>query len=184
MGKLIQSQFKSLALTAIVAICCVRQAQAFFLSPDLPCEFLESINITAGVRHTNKSIVYQGVEYPKNQYAEVNYILENGSEKIPTTPYFRGCLCNIKKCIRLCCPYGQIVDITIKVGKKCRVHESAKNFETEIQHENNQVSTVALDDHFSYVDDRPCKSFYEAEEYRILHVSFLTIAIIGVSSHY
>lgn len=173
--KLSASKNVSLALAIVIISFLWKQTNGFFLEPDLPCDFLDAINITDGVRLENGIILHDGVQYPKDQYAEVNYILENGGTRVPVKSYMRGCLCNIKKCIRLCCPYGQFVDLSIQVGKKCRPDDAAKNFESEIEGNNQELSTVKLHDHFGYVDDRPCEQFYNAYDYQILHVCIDTI---------
>lgn len=77
---------------------------------------------------------------------------------------------NIKPCIRLCCPFGTFVDSSIQ-GKKCREHEAAKEFESDIVDANNNANKMVLDYHFAFVDDRPCGKFYLAETYNITHVS-------------
>lgn len=163
-------------LAFVISLTFANHISGFLQTSDLPCNFLDSVNITDGVRLKNNRILYNGVEYPQNQYAKVNYTLKNGNISEPSEPYIRGCLCNIKRCIRLCCPYGQFVDTSIKVGKKCRVDEAAKNFESEIEETDGKISKIMFDDHFGYVDDRPCPQFFSIEHnYTLLHVSCLEL---------
>lgn len=153
-------------LFCIIGIIFVSQSDAFnILSRDIPCEFLDSVNITDGIRQSNGSILFNGIQFPSDQYATINYIYENGTKRITVDPYTRGCLCNIKPCIRLCCPYGTFVN-----GKKCDSHESAREFESDVIDENNNVNKVILDHHFGYVADRPCSYFFRAKSYNITHV--------------
>lgn len=70
-------------------------------SNELPCQFIDSIDISEGALQPNQSIVYDGVEFTPADYAEVDYDLINGVERISTQPYARGCLCNRKPCIRV-----------------------------------------------------------------------------------
>lgn len=61
----------------------------------LPCDFLDSYNITDGIRHENGSISFEGVDYPSDLYAAVNYQVVLGRNK-SFEPYVRGCLCKIR----------------------------------------------------------------------------------------
>lgn len=140
-------------------------------SKDLPCHFLDSINITAGFRQPNGSIIFNGISFPKNKIATLDYILVNGTENVPVKPHVRGCLCGLEKpCVRLCCPHGSVSEYTNE-GHICSTHESAKDLESEIVDKNNQTNTVKLHEHFVYVDHRPCKEFYVADEFQITHVN-------------
>lgn len=160
-------------MISIIGLLSLNWSDAFLLGRELPCHFLDSINITAGVIRNDKSIVYKNVTYSKNQYAKINYIIENGSTRITVEPYLRGCLCNNKPCIRLCCPFGTFSDLTVKQGRKCRSDEAAKEYEATIFDEFNEDHNVTLDHHFAYVDDRPCNKFYLAKDYKMKYVRHL-----------
>lgn len=145
---------------------------AFFSNNNLPCNYLDSIDISNGVQQTNNSIIYSGIEYQTKHYGEINYILNDDMKSIIVKPYFRGCPCQIKSCIRLCCPHGSFVDV-IKGQQqqriKCRQHLRAKNVMAEILHENNMSKTLNLDQHFTYVN-RICKSHFYADEFILTEV--------------
>ena len=99
----------------------------------LPCNYLDSINITDGKLQPDSSIIFNDITYPKDQYFDINYILQNGSKthiNVNST-YRRGCLCNIKPCIRLCCPAGVFYN---NVKFKCQRHanELAKHLEHDV----------------------------------------------------
>lgn len=136
----------------------------------LPCKFYDSINITDGEYGADGVIVYDGLTYKPNQYAKVNYIWENGTTKKSAQEHIRGCICNIKKCIRTCCPYGKIFNPNVS---QCESHEFTKNYNHLIQNELDEIEEVALNEHFSLVNDRPCEALFDAENYIIRHVSFL-----------
>lgn len=148
-------------------------SQALF--NELPCDFLDSIDISSGVLQANKSIIYSGVEYRAENYGEINYILDDEMKPIIVEPYFRGCPCQIKSCVRLCCPYGSFVDKVDFILEQqqqiitCRNHSAAKNFMADILHENNETKTLNLDQHFTYLN-RICKNHFFAEEFNITEV--------------
>lgn len=149
---------------------------SFLLGRELPCHFYDSINITDGVHHANQSITFHGIEYPPEQYVEVNYILINGARPVKVTPYIRGCLCSIRACVRLCCPYGSFVTkINTENGIKCRESESVKPIESEIITGYNETSIVNLDKHFAYID-RICNLHSVAnDDLKIHKVSIVTL---------
>lgn len=138
---------------------------------ELPCHYLDSINITDGALQYDNSIIFRDTKFTENQYARIDYMLDNGTNHISVEPYLRGCLCNIKPCIRLCCPYGTIYERLPNGGKVCRKHEMATKFESEIHDEDAYVKALLENQHFGYVDDRPCNRFYIAENYTMTHVN-------------
>lgn len=163
----------SLVWINIIVILYAINSNAFSLHGGLPCDFFDSTNITDGVSDADGVILFEGVSYPNHLYAEVGYVLENrknGTVKVPKPLHMRGCLCEIKKCIRLCCPHGQFMN---SLGE-CYRHEAANQLETEVYQGVNDHTTVVLNDHFGYVDDRPCSDdkIFETKNHKILHVSF------------
>ncbi|XP_055320433.1 G-protein coupled receptor Mth2-like isoform X2 [Sitodiplosis mosellana] len=140
---------------------------AFLFGKELPCHFYDSINITDGASHSNGSITFNGLEFPFNQYAKIVYSMENGTKPIKVKPYIRGCLCNIRPCLRLCCPYGSFVnENTTELGVACHKNEAAKNIQSQIIDDNNQTNIVNLNEHFAYIE-RICKHFTIAEDFKV-----------------
>ncbi|XP_031617281.1 G-protein coupled receptor Mth2-like [Contarinia nasturtii] len=134
----------------------------------LPCHFFDSKNISDGLQQSDGSILFEGIVYPKNQYATVDYVLER-TNNITADSHIRGCTCNIKPCLRLCCPlrtYQTRENGTIV----CSERDGAQNFEAEVLYENsNETKLLTLDHHFAYVEGRTCKSMYLETEYQITH---------------
>lgn len=137
---------------------------------ELPCHFLDSINITDGAMQSDKSIIFGGTTFNEDQYSLVDYKLDNGTQPIPIEPHLRGCLCNIKPCIRLCCPYGSIHQRLPSGGIGCQKQDTPVNFEKDIHVENSNVKRLLENHHFGYVIDRPCNKFYIAEDYTMTSV--------------
>lgn len=140
-------------------------------SRKLPCDYADSMNITSGTYQTDKSIVFEGVKYPKNQYFVINYTVNNG-EKIPTAkPYTRGCVCNVgSHCLRLCCPRRVFYD---NDRLKChnQTHEAAILLEHQILTKKNTTEKWTLDQHFAFVYEKPCKRMFLGDgNYYITHV--------------
>ncbi|XP_058464529.1 G-protein coupled receptor Mth2-like isoform X3 [Malaya genurostris] len=75
----------------------------------LPCDFLDSINITDGVLSRDGSITHDGIRYEAVNFAMVNYSYDASGKKIDAPDYIRGCVCQVKSCVWLCCPKQFIV---------------------------------------------------------------------------
>lgn len=146
-------------------------SRVFSRPTEFPCNFFDSVNITDGRKLKNQSIIFDGIEYPKWQYAEFDYIINNGIDRSSVHPHIRGCLCNRKPCLRLCCPLGTFS--TAKNGREeCRPNDRARELEGEILDRNNKTEHVKFDQVLSIVDDMPCRGVFSADgEYRITRVS-------------
>lgn len=138
---------------------------------ELPCHFLDSINITDGIAQPNKSIIFGSTLYPEGQFADVDYILDEEGEHETVQLHRRGCLCHLKSCIRFCCSIGYINGISHCRTKANRGIESS---ETYILDRNNRSKRVRLDEQFEIIDEKPCPTLYIVDEdiYHITHVRF------------
>lgn len=141
---------------------------------NLPCDYLDSINITDGTLQPDTSVTYNNITYPPDQYFDIDYVLRNGSKthiKVQSS-YRRGCLCNIKPCVRLCCPAGVLFS-----NRKNRCHhhinQSAEHFEHEVLDKDNATENWVLEDHFAFVYDRPCGGRFIVDDggYNITNVN-------------
>lgn len=135
---------------------------------ELPCEYLDSINITGGMLQADESIVFNGITFSKDQYTRVDFILKNGQTREIVKPYYRGCVCNRKSCVRLCCPLGSFY----KNGS-CQSHQQVRLLKTQVLDEHMQTKSMILDNHFAYVNDRPCNQRYLADStFQITYVKY------------
>lgn len=149
---------------------CLNVSVAFLFGRQLPCHFYDSVNITDGVTHSNGSITFNGTEFSINHYAKIVYTMENGKKPIKVKPYIRGCLCNIRPCIRLCCPHGSFVDeMSTNQSIKCHENEAAKTIPIQIIDENNQTNIVNLNEHFAKIE-RICNRFTIAKNFKVHNV--------------
>lgn len=146
--------------------------QSFRLSQrNYACEFLSSINITDGVMNAaDKSITYNGVTFARNQYSVFDYQLKNGIERVRTAKHKRGCPCLIKPCFRLYCLPGY----QSKMQLGCKYRNNFTDYTMDILDENGRNQSVNILTRFSYVIERPCKSFLKQPSgtWQLKHVSF------------
>lgn len=155
--------------------------KTFAFKGELPCHYFDSIDISEGFVHNNKSITFDGIEYHKNQYADISYAIENG-KRVPTKQHTRGCICQIKNCIQLCCPLGTFANSSSDSDNRCnsRYTESANH--EKIINQNIQIYKSEQKDDYAYVVNMPCEDdmFYIENIYKIDTVSWK----IFLSNHF
>lgn len=141
-------------------------------STHLPCHFFDSINITNGIWHEQQqqvqnrsSIIFEGIEFRPNQYAEVDYTEDDGMRNV-TAPHLRGCLCKIKRCHRLCCSHEQITinnDTVKSLEDKC--NEELNQIENEVYDESSKFINLLLGYTIIKFDNKICLPFFVHEDY-------------------
>lgn len=71
---------------------------------ELPCDFLHSVNISDGEPDYYSGIIdHGGVYYYPINYAFVNYSYDDAGDKIEVAEHTRGCVCQVKNCVWVCC---------------------------------------------------------------------------------
>lgn len=159
----------------LIASIYMKTCYSLYFDGQLPCDFRDSVNITGGIRHPNKSISFDNTVFSFSEYATVHYVL-NGKERVQTEPHIRGCPCKIRKCIRLCCPYGSFVKSTAEdYSIECSENEAAKNFEVQMLDTNNVNTIVNLDHYFGYVNII-CSQYYMEVNFTLYRVIIYTQA--------
>lgn len=139
---------------------------AISVSEELPCDFLDSMNISDGVTYSNGTVVYEHFEFPVGQYTKINYTFNDDNERMTVAPYTRGCICNRKSCIRLCCPFGSI---QVK-SRQCQPNEVAKSVELfSTIYINKNTTNVQPVLKFPFIYGYPCKRMHlNKREYIII----------------
>ncbi|XP_055619910.1 G-protein coupled receptor Mth2-like isoform X2 [Toxorhynchites rutilus septentrionalis] len=119
----------------------------------LPCHFRDSINISSGTRDTQRNIFHSGIKYGPQNYALIDYDLEGYDVKVKTASYLRGCLCQVAKCVRLCCPVGE----WFSSDAKCVVLNDSFRVSVNIESaEGIGVTNLLETNKFGFVHQKPC----------------------------
>lgn len=169
----------------LIASIYLKTCYSLYFDGQLPCDIRDSVNITGGIRHPNKSISFDNTMFSFSEYATVHYVLKNGTERVQTEPHIRGCPCKIRPCIRLCCAYGSFVENTAEgYSIECRENEAAKNFEVQLLNTNNVNTTVNLDHYFGYVSKQICTEYYIEENFTLYKVIIYTEAFFLTQTKY
>lgn len=134
---------------------------------ELNCDLAKSKNISDGQRFANGSILYEGIEYHKDQYAPVDVAMARNASEISVPTYTRGCTCDIKACIRFYCPIGYA-----RIGINCQPSDVIqKTFKHQITDASGANVSVVLNDQFAIMSDKLCNLFFPIDEYVLYHVS-------------
>lgn len=132
-------------------------SHAITVSGDLTCSFLDSMNISEGIVHySNQTVVYNNLVFSLGQYAKINYTFDSEMERITVAPYTRGCVCDRKACIRLCCPFGEVKS-TVK-SRQCEPNKVANSIEVfSEKYHNKSLTNIQPVRQFTFIPDYPCK---------------------------
>ncbi|SPP84809.1 blast:Probable G-protein coupled receptor Mth-like 10 [Drosophila guanche] len=74
----------------------------------VPCTFFDTVNLTGYTPFPNGSYSYEGVLIPSHLVGQYNYIYRDLVERVDVDWHPRGCICRLKACLNICCPWGQV----------------------------------------------------------------------------
>uniref|UniRef100_A0A182YT96 Methuselah N-terminal domain-containing protein n=1 Tax=Anopheles stephensi TaxID=30069 RepID=A0A182YT96_ANOST len=119
----------------------------------LPCDYIDSVNITDGERLPNDEIRHNGVIYNKTYYRMIDYEYEDFATKKYVPNYIRGCLCAVRICVRLCCGEREYL------GKKCTHTDDYLPVVVNVS----ATETIDLRNHslYGFLYGKPCEQVYE-----------------------
>ncbi|XP_055537390.1 G-protein coupled receptor Mth2-like isoform X2 [Wyeomyia smithii] len=75
---------------------------------ELPCDFLDSVNITDGTKTSDGKIEHGGIVYEPQNYGMFDYGYDSSGQKVVSN-HIRGCICHVKSCFYMCCFEEDIV---------------------------------------------------------------------------
>ncbi|EDV41524.2 uncharacterized protein Dana_GF17466 [Drosophila ananassae] len=75
---------------------------------DIPnCNFFDTVNISGSVPFSNGSYSHEGVFIPARLTGSYNYQIDHRGSRWTVPEHIRGCVCQLKTCVRLCCHHTQ-----------------------------------------------------------------------------
>lgn len=151
----------------IIILSCLLWSNATPIDSELPCDYVESINISDGFIHSNQSITFDGIVFSTKQYANISYVIEKGKRIATQKPYAMGCICQIKKCIQLCCPLGTFTNISIEEldpKNMCNNHYVESMNPKQIMDIKMHPFKSKPTDDFKYFENLPCENFISPNE--------------------
>ncbi|XP_055527182.1 G-protein coupled receptor Mth2-like [Wyeomyia smithii] len=83
----------------------------FFIRSEskLPCDFLDSVDITDGVKTSDGKKEHEGIIYEPQNYGTLEYVYDSSGQKVQASNHVRGCVCRVKSCFYMCCSEKNIL---------------------------------------------------------------------------
>ncbi|XP_055913701.1 G-protein coupled receptor Mth2-like [Eupeodes corollae] len=107
---------------------------------EAPCAYNETVSLEYSERLENGSYLYDNIIVPAEKTGFYDYEIAIGNTKTPADVHVRGCVCELRTCISVCCPpdyefhngtciespfeIDPLIDITNKEGKTIKVNIS------------------------------------------------------------
>lgn len=128
------------------------------LTNELPCDYFESVDISAGTLAEDGSVTLEHMTFPPEHYGILSYEIRNGNIRQAVKPHRRGCVCNRQACVRLCCKIGYM----FVAGSGCIEHKAAaaRNISMDIYTRVDGLTHTHLADHFGFVSGKSCPEYY------------------------
>lgn len=118
------------------------------ISLQIDCNYFNTINITNGRQNSDESITYNNIKYLKGTYQKYNYIYVNQTIRLNVDEHIRGCVCDYKFCINVCCDYGESINIRELNGNlselkfQCQFSDDLNQNELKIAVEENHIHDI------------------------------------------
>ncbi|KAM7356226.1 uncharacterized protein ACRADG_002030 [Cochliomyia hominivorax] len=120
------------------------------------CPFKNTVNLT-DFPSSNGSYDYQGISIPPEKQKYYEYDLKFKGKRIKVPKHLRGCVCEQKPCIKLCCnqdEYFVFSDDTSSCERITPEMELSWNLEIELK--GGKTKNVDLFEHFTTIVGLPC----------------------------
>lgn len=145
-----------------------------------PCSIFDTVNITSGQKDKFGNIHHEGVVYSSKEYGIFDYIYDERRSYVKVPSHIRGCLCQKKPCVRLCCPHGQIAN---EYEGKCTDHPDHEVFMNVTTQEDDNALIRLHKEEYGILHNKPCEKMYilMPEEYGDDKWYFLKVSEILVS---
>ncbi|XP_052847090.1 G-protein coupled receptor Mth2 isoform X4 [Drosophila gunungcola] len=144
--------------------------------PNVPCNFYDTVNLTGHRVFPNGSYDFYGTIIPRNLVGTYDYIHRSLTERIEVPMHVRGCVCKLKACLNICCPWRQVYN---SIKGECMVdHADNRTWPDppmlNVTFANETIEPVNIFKQFAIQSFRPCPQMfslqpelYNFDEYRI-----------------
>ncbi|XP_032592084.1 G-protein coupled receptor Mth2 isoform X3 [Drosophila grimshawi] len=122
------------------------------------CSFFDTVDLTGSPSFENGSYSYMGVLIPSHEVGTFDYIYKHLGDRVDVPEHKRACICKIKSCINICCPWGQIYK-----DNGCEIDTSTKLWPEKLMNvtlNNGSIQTVDIEEKFVVQSFRPCTEMF------------------------
>ncbi|XP_067646598.1 G-protein coupled receptor Mth2 isoform X2 [Eurosta solidaginis] len=128
----------------------------------VPCTFFDTVNVTADQHFDNGSVLHDGMVIPSNLIGTYDYIYVDLVHRIEVESHLRACVCHLKPCINLCCPWGA----SFSNNESACVNNTDYGWPKPILNvtlPNDTVRPVNMFEQFAVQSFRPCEIMYSLQ---------------------
>ncbi|XP_017057708.1 probable G-protein coupled receptor Mth-like 10 isoform X5 [Drosophila ficusphila] len=133
--------------------------------PNVPCNFYDTVNLTGHTVFSNGSYDYYGTIIPRNLVGVYDYVHKSLTERIEVPEHVRGCVCKLKPCINICCPWRQLFNAE---KGECMVEPRDNRTWPDppminVTFANETIEPVNIFHHFAIQSFRPCPKMFSLQ---------------------
>ncbi|XP_065360014.1 G-protein coupled receptor Mth2-like [Calliphora vicina] len=125
---------------------------------DEKCPFENTVNLTDQHKYENGSYVYEGILIPPEKQQLYDYHLKFLKARETVPEHLRGCVCEDRPCVKLCCKVDEYFEDT---GNKSKCEKITPDMQVSwklpIERENGKSKIVNLFKHFTPQVGLPCR---------------------------
>lgn len=126
-------------------------------SNKIMCPFRDTVNLTNQKMLMDGSYFYQGILIPPEKQQQFDYELKFLGEKKTVEPHIRGCICDQKPCIKLCCAQGEFLDEKKTINQCEKVtHDMKVSWNLALRQSTGREGIRDVLKHFVYQVGFPC----------------------------
>ncbi|XP_017843857.1 G-protein coupled receptor Mth2 isoform X2 [Drosophila busckii] len=123
------------------------------------CSFFDTVDLTNSTSFPNGSYEYAGVIIPSHYVGTYDYVYKNLGDRYDVAPHKRGCICELKPCINMCCPWGEIYSKN-RCVKDNNTQQAWPEPMINVTLRNGSVESVDIYKQFVVQSFRPCTEMY------------------------
>ncbi|KAI8126117.1 G-protein coupled receptor Mth2 [Lucilia cuprina] len=123
-----------------------------------PCPYKNTVNLKHYHRFENGTYRYRDLMIPPEKQYYYDYHLNFQKTKKSVQRHIRGCVCEKRPCVKLCCEDWEYFDFSQNMGKCKKLSQDMKvSWDVAIQRESAKIEKVNIFQHFTPQVDLPCR---------------------------
>ncbi|XP_046807172.1 G-protein coupled receptor Mth2-like isoform X2 [Lucilia cuprina] len=123
-----------------------------------PCPYKNTVNLKHYHRFENGTYRYRDLMIPPEKQYYYDYHLNFQKTKKSVQRHVRGCVCDKRPCVKLCCEDWEYFDFSQNMGKCKKLSQDMKvSWDVAIQCESAKIEKVNIFKHFTPQVDLPCR---------------------------
>ncbi|XP_065362436.1 G-protein coupled receptor Mth2-like [Calliphora vicina] len=127
------------------------------VNKDETCPYQNTVNLTNKLKYENGSYLYQGILIPSEKQHNYDYDIKFPKTKKPVSTHLRGCVCEHRPCMKLCCEPDEYLDDKQNTSKCEKLTSEMKvSWELPILLKGDITKVVNIFKHFTTQVGLPC----------------------------